>query len=320
MEHRTLGRNGELSVSLLGLGCNNFGERLDANASMAVIDAALGSGVNLLDTAAAYGNGRSEEIIGTALRGRRHSVSIATKFGYPSPGQPKEGLARAAEIRHQVEGSLRRLQTDYIDLYQLHTPDMATPIEETLDALESLHRAGKIRCSGASNFAPRDAVAADLAARALHLDGFACHQNELNLLRRSASSSLLPLLQDRSLGFVPYFPLANGLLSGKYGLDTEVPPSTRLSLNPRWRERYLTPENLREVSRLNDLAVARGITLLELAFGWLAQFVPVRSIIAGAMSVEQVRLNAASLGWRPNADDLAAIAMPPHRPTESNAA
>jgi aryl-alcohol dehydrogenase-like predicted oxidoreductase len=307
MEMRTLGGSSGIYVSLLGLGCNNFGDRLDRKRSLNVIHAAIDAGLNFLDTAPIYGSGQSEEIVGNAVRNRRPKLILATKFGYPQPGESSAGLASAAAIVTQVEASLRRLRTDYIDLLQLHLPDLTTPWEETLAALDRLQQLGKVRCVGAANLDVTQISLTDDLAAVRGLRGFVCHQNEMSALHSSASQLLLPNLERRSLGFLPYFPLANGLLTGKYGFGMPLPEGTRLTQHERWRNRYLTDGNLRRVSRLRQYAETHGRTLLELALGWLAGHPAVRSVIAGAMSSEQVHGNATSLGWTLSGSEIAEV-------------
>jgi aryl-alcohol dehydrogenase-like predicted oxidoreductase len=300
MRARRLGTS-ELEVSVVGLGCNNFGGRIDEAASKAVIDAALDSGITFLDTADVYGNrGGSEEIIGRALAGRRDRVVLATKFGHDlGDGETHRGAR--AYIRKAVETSLRRLQTDWIDLYQYHRPDGVTPVAETLGALDELVREGTVRAIGSSNFTGGLVEEADAAARAGELTPFVSEQSQYSWLRRDAEDELIPACERLGIGFIPYFPLASGLLTGKYRLGGPAPEGTRL------HGRELDEADLERVERLEELGRERGVTLLELAVGGLAAQPAVASVIAGATRPEQVRANAAAGSWEPSADDLAAL-------------
>jgi aryl-alcohol dehydrogenase-like predicted oxidoreductase len=303
-------RIGSLEVSLVGLGCNNFGGRLDAAQSTAVIHAALDTGVTLLDTADVYGGTRSEEIIGDALVGRRERVVLATKFGMPLPdgsGGAKPAGASPAYVRKAVEDSLRRLKTDRIDLYQLHRPDPGTPIGETLAALDELVRAGKVREIGCSNFSAAQLGEAAAAARP-GAARFVRVQNEYSLLARDAEREVLPAASASGLAFLPYFPLASGLLSGKYKKGQPAPAGTRLAATDgRLSGRFLNDGNLARAEALAAFARAQGHTLLELAFSWLVARSAVSSVIAGATSPEQVRANVAAPSWKLSADELARI-------------
>ncbi|MDQ4078121.1 MAG: aldo/keto reductase [Chloroflexota bacterium] len=299
METRKIG---SLEVSVVGLGCNNFGRRLDAACSATVIHAALDAGITFFDTADSYGDSQSETILGRALGRRRDDVVIATKFGNPIEGQ---GQGASAEyIRRAVEASLRRLGTDRIDLYQLHKPDPAVPIEETLGALDELVQAGKVREIGCSNFSieqlrAAEAVVEDDAAR------FESVQNEYSLLQRDAEREVLPFCERQGLAFLPYYPLASGLLTGKYRQEEPVPEGTRISLD--FYSGWLNEENLARVEALIGFAEARGHTILELAFSWLLRWPSVASVIAGATSPRQVQANAAAAGWQLTEADLAEI-------------
>jgi aryl-alcohol dehydrogenase-like predicted oxidoreductase len=293
----------DLFVSAVGLGCNNFGVRCDLEQSRTVVDQAIASGITLFDTADNYGNrGGSEEFLGQILGPRRRNVVIATKFG---SAMDDAGLLKGASRRYvmtAVEASLKRLRTDWIDLYQLHRPDPETPIEETLRALDDLVRAGKVRYIGASNFTAADALAADRIARAHGLHRFASIQNEYSLLARSVEHELIPALTSCELGLLPYFPLASGLLTGKYQPD-RVPEGSRLA-TPRPHERtFITDANWPAVARLEQFAHSRGRTLLELAFGWLLAQPCVASVIAGATRPEQIVQNVAAAHWQVSAED-----------------
>jgi aryl-alcohol dehydrogenase-like predicted oxidoreductase len=290
---------GSLEVSLAGLGCNNFGWRIDAAGTAAVVNTAIDSGINLFDTADIYGGGQSEEYLGRALKGRRDKVLIATKFGMKM-GDGKEG-GKPAYIRQAVEDSLRRLGTDHIDLYQIHQPDASTPIAETLGALADLVKAGKVREIGCSNFS-----AAQLREAAQFKGAhFASVQNNYSLFHREPEAEVLPECERLGIAFLPYFPLANGLLSGKYRQGQPFPKSSRAE--DGFGPKVFTEENLAAVDSLRTFAESRGHTLLELALSWLASKPVIASIIAGAKTPEQVKVNASSVNWRLTEADLAAV-------------
>ena len=272
-------RIASLEVSVVGLGCNNFGGRLDRQGARSVVAAALDAGVNFFDTADMYGDTRSEELLGEALGARRDQAIVATKFGWRIDDQ-RHG-AKPAYVRRAVEDSLRRLGTDRIDLYQLHVPDPETPIEQTLAALDELVRGGKVREIGCSNFSAAQLREAQAAVR----PGAACFvsvQNEYSLLQREPERDVLPECERQGLAFLPFFPLASGLLTGKYKRGGEVPADTRFAKAPGLRDRYATPRNEDIVEKLQAFAQARGHTLLELALSWLAARPNVASVIAGA--------------------------------------
>jgi aryl-alcohol dehydrogenase-like predicted oxidoreductase len=307
MRYRPLGNSG-LVVSVVGLGCNNFGRRLDVEQTRNVVDAAIDSGVTLLDTAETYGGrGRSEEILGEVLAGRRDQVVLATKFG--SQGSDMGyGLAAGAKggrayIRRAVEHSLRRLQTDYIDLYQIHTPDPVTPIEETLGALGELVQAGLVRYIGHSNFNAVQIATAASAARELTTSPFISAQNHWSLLERDAELEIVPAAVQFGLGVLPYFPLANGLLTGKIRRGAPPAKGTRLAD----RSEYITDEKLDKVEALASFAEQRGRSMLDAAIGGLAALPGCTSVIAGATSAEQVRANAAAGDWQPTEAELAEL-------------
>jgi aryl-alcohol dehydrogenase-like predicted oxidoreductase len=294
---RPLGATG-LEVSVVGLGCNNFGGRIDEPASRAVIDAALDAGVTFFDTADVYGRGGgSEEIIGRALRGRRDRVVLATKFGHDF-GRSETERADGPHIRAAVEASLRRLETDWIDLYQYHRPDPKTPVEETLGALHELVQEGTVRAIGSSNFSAELVAEADAAAREHGLTPFATEQSQYSWLRRDAEDELLPACERFGIGFIPYFPLASGLLTGKVRRDRPPEPGTRLY------GRDVRDDDLDRVEQLSALAESFGVSLLDLAIGGLAAQPGVLSVIAGATKPEQVRANAAAGAWDPSAEQL----------------
>ena len=307
MELRNLGRSG-LRVSAIGLGCNNFGGRIGLEASRAVVHAALDAGITLFDTADAYGErGGSESALGEILGPRRKDIVLATKFALPMDDAETLKGASRRYIVQAVEASLRRLRTDWIDLYQQHRPDPLTPIEETLRALEDLTRAGKIRYAGCSNLPAWQVVEAAWTARHLGMPGFVSCQDELSLLVRGNEAELMPAMRAYGLGLLPYFPLASGLLTGKYRRNQPMPEGARLTGTQRLADRYLTDANWSAAERLADFAEARGHTLLELAFSWLLAQAPVASVIAGATKPEQISANVAAGGWALTADDLAEI-------------
>ncbi|HEX6693762.1 MAG TPA: aldo/keto reductase [Longimicrobiales bacterium] len=288
-------RIGSLSVSVAGVGCNNFGRRVDVAGTAAVVDAALDAGINFFDTANMYGHGRSEEYLGRALGGRRSSVIVATKFGSEMPGQPKG--ASPALIGAAVEASLKRLGTDYIDLYQLHEPDSTVPIAETLGALDELVKQGKVREIGCSNFDSMMLLEANTATPHGHAK-FASVQNELSILRQRDVEDGLQRAAALGMAYLPYYPLASGLLTGKYRLDQPLPEGTRLREPQAHYAKFLERENLETVERLIAFAEARGRSILDLAFAWLLSFPTVASVIAGARSPEQARANADAVEWR----------------------
>jgi len=291
---------GSLEVSLAGVGCNNFGWRIDADGTAAVVSAAIESGINFFDTADIYGGGQSEEYLGRALKGRRDKVLIATKFGMKM-ADGKEG-AQPAYIRDAAEDSLRRLETDHIDLYQIHKPDPSTPIADTLGVLDELVKAGKVREIGCSNFSAeqlREAARIQSGAR------FVSVQNNYSLLHREPEAEVLPECQRLGMAFLPYFPLANGLLTGKYRKDQPFPKSSRGE--DGFGPKVFTDENLALADDLRRIAESRGHTLLELAMAWLASKNVVASVIAGAKTPEQVKANASAVAWRLTETDLGAV-------------
>ncbi len=294
-------RIGSLEVSVVGLGCNNFGWRIDAAATARVVDAALDAGINFLDTADIYGSGASEQFLGDALKDRWDRVVIATKFGMKM-GEGREG-AKPGYIRQAVEDSLQRLRTDRIDLYQLHRPDPKTAIGETLEALDALVKAGKVREIGVSNFsAEQIREAEDATAEGARV---ASVQNEYSLLQREPEREVLPECERRGIAFLPYFPLANGLLTGKYRPGQPLPAGSRGEAG--WGPKVFTPENLQTAESLREFAESRGRSLLELAFAWLASRPAVASVIAGAKSPEQARSNAHAADWRLDESEIAAV-------------
>jgi aryl-alcohol dehydrogenase-like predicted oxidoreductase len=301
-ETRTLG--GVLAVTVVGVGCNNFGRRLDAEGTARVVHAALDAGINFFDTADLYGNGQSEEMLGAALHGRRDSAVIATKFGHQALGPDRSGASRRW-IRIAVEESLRRLGTDWIDLYQMHTPDPNTPIDETLETLTELVSEGKIRCAGSSNLDGWQIADADWIARSRGLTRFVSAQNRYNLLDRAVEDGVIPACEHFDVGMIPYSPLANGLLTGKHRRGQPPVPGTRLATAPGANaDAWLTDHNFDIVEALERFAEERGVVLLDVAIGGLAAQPQVVSVIAGAMSPEQVVANAQAGRWRPTAADL----------------
>jgi aryl-alcohol dehydrogenase-like predicted oxidoreductase len=302
MRKRRLGKEGP-EVSVVGLGCNNFGMRVDLDGTRAVVDAALDAGVTLFDTADIYGNkGGSESFLGEVLEGRRDRVVLATKFG-GDMGDGTKARGSSAYIHKAVDGSLQRLRTDVVDLYQYHTPDHVTPFEETFGALDELVRAGKVRYVGQSNLDAAQIEEVDAICRE---HGFArpvSAQNQYSLLRREAEEQLLPTCERLGLGVLPYFPLASGLLTGKYRRGEQRPEGTRLA----GRDEVFTEETFDRLEALEEFAKERGVTLLQVAIGGLLAQPAIASVIAGATKPEQVRANANPAEWEPTAEDLAAL-------------
>jgi aryl-alcohol dehydrogenase-like predicted oxidoreductase len=298
---RPLGDSG-LEVSTVGLGCNNFGRRVDLDGTRAVVDAALEAGVTFFDTADIYGTGQSEELLGKALEGRRDDVVLATKFGMDM--QDGKGPRGSRDyIRQAAEASLRRLGTDVIDFYWYHRPDGETPIAETLGALDELVRAGTVRAIGASNFSAAQIEEADGVAREQGFTRFSAIQNEYSLLVREAEAEVLPACRRLGLGFVPFFPLASGLLTGKYRRGEQGPAGARLS----GRDEIATDEQFSLVDSLSQYARERDLSLLDVAIGALIARQEVSSVIAGATKPDQVRGNAAAAAWTPSAADLESL-------------
>ncbi len=296
MEQRSIG---QLSVSVVGLGCNNFGRRLDAQGTAAVVHACHDAGIDFFDTADVYGDGLSEEYLGKALEGRRANVTIATKFG--APNSADDGFKRGSPewVREALDRSLARLGTDRIDLYQIHFPDPEVPIAETLSALHEAVQAGKVREIGCSNFGSGRLVEADDASREADLSRFVSVQNRYSVLTRDPEAKVVPACKQLGVGLIPYFPLESGLLTGKYRQDTDLPEGTRLAAMPDdQRERFMSDPTLVKVERLRDHAESHGHTLLELAISWLTSNAIVPSVIAGATKPEQVHANAAAASWQ----------------------
>jgi aryl-alcohol dehydrogenase-like predicted oxidoreductase len=307
MQIRNLGGSG-LRVSAVGLGCNNFGQRIDLEASRKVIHKAIDLGITLFDTADVYaGMGGSETVLGQVLGDRRKDIVLATKY---SKAMSTDGTRQGASRRYiiaAVEASLTRLKTDYIDLYQQHDYDSLTPIEETLRALDDLIRQGKVRYIGNSNFPAWRIAEAELTARHMNVSPFVSCQDEYSLVVRGLENDLLPAARQYNLGVLPFFPLASGLLTGKYKRGEAAPDDTRFNKIPRLRERYVTPRNEEIVEKLQAFAQTRGHTMLELAFSWLASRPQVSSVIAGATRIEQVEQNVKAIGWTLSAEEIAEI-------------
>ncbi|MBC5806447.1 MAG: aldo/keto reductase [Candidatus Eremiobacter antarcticus] len=307
MELRNLGSSG-LRVSVVGLGCNNFGSRIDQDAAREVVDKAIDLGVTLFDTADIYGNrGGSERALGEILGERRKHLVLATKFGGDMDEAKLLCGASRRYVMSAVDASLQRLQTDWIDLYQVHVYDSKTPIEETMRALDDLVQAGKIRYIGCSNFSAWQVVDANWTAKHLGLNAFISCQDEYSLVEREPERELLPAMEALGLGLLPYFPLASGLLTGKYRRGQPAPEGTRFAKTPHLAERYGTEKHWTIVEQLREFAAQRGRSLLELAFSWLAAQPLVGSIIAGATKASQIDQNVRAVAWALSAQDLEEI-------------
>ncbi len=305
MRYRRMGSSG-LKVSVVGLGTNNFGRRIDEAASIRVLHAALDRGINFIDTADVYGTGASEEFIGRGLKGRRGEAIIATKFGMSMGEGPYRTGGSRLYIRKEIEDSLRRLATDYIDLYQMHRYDPDTPLDETLSTLNDLVHEGKVRYIGCSNFSGWQIADADWIARTHGWTSFVSAQNRYSLLDRSVEKEVIPACERFGLGMIPWGPLASGLLTGKYRRNEAAPSGSKLS-NPAMGDRFLTPENFDRVEALERFAEDRGISLLQVALGGLAAQPQVATVIAGATSPEHVEANVEAGLWEPTAEDLEEI-------------
>ena len=298
MEIVDLGESG-LRVSRVGIGCNNFGGRIGAEETRAVVEAALEAGITFFDTAEIYGNGGgSERLLGEILEGRRDQVVLATKFAW----EADVGLASAENVRKSIAGSLERLRTDYVDLYYQHRPDATTPLEETLGALDELVREGKVRAIGCSNFSAEQLAEADRVAREQGTVRFTVLQNQYNLLRRDADADVLPLCRELGVSFVPYFPLASGLLTGKYRRGEPAPEGTRLA------GREIDQTQFDRIEALARFAEEHGHTPSELAIAALASTPGIDTVISGATKPEQVRANAAAASWQLSSEELEALA------------
>jgi len=298
---RALG-DSRVKVSVVGLGCNNFGRRVDLEGTRAVVDAALDEGVTFFDTANTYGRGQSEEFLGEVLEGRRDKVTLATKFGMDM-GDGKGPRGSRDYILQAIEASLRRLRTETIDIYWYHRPDGVTPIAETLEALDELVRRGSVRAIGASNFSAQQLEEADAVSRERGLTRFTAVQNEYSLLVRDAERDVLPACERLGIGFVPFFPLASGLLTGKYRRGQAGPSGARLSD----RDEIASDEQFDLIDALQGYADARGVSLVDVAIGALIARPVISSVIAGATKPEQVRANAAAARWQPSDEDLAEL-------------
>jgi len=308
MEQRNLGKSG-LQVSVVGLGCNNFGGRIDLAATRKVVHKALDLGITFFDEADTYGDprGSSESCLGEILGDRRKDIVLATKFARPMDAAGRYQGASRHYIMAEVEASLRRLKTDWIDLYQQHQPDPLTPIEETLRALDDLVRQGKVRYIGCSTLPGWQVVEAQWTAKYHGLHHFVSCQEEYSLLARRLDHEMMPMLESYGLGLIPFAPLASGLLTGKYQPGRPLPDGARLSYMTRAADRYLTDDNWAIVERLDRFAAERGHSLLELAVSWLARRPQVASVIAGATRPEQVEANVAAAAWALTAEDMREI-------------
>ena len=306
MEYRNLGRSG-LEVSIVGLGTNNFGQRMDYGRAEAVVLECLNQGINFFDTADIYGGrGPSEEFLGRALKGHRADAVIGTKFASPMGEGPMQKGGSRRYIMQAVEDSLRRLETDYIDFYQVHRPDPNTPDEETLRALDDLVSSGKVRYLGNSNYAGWQIAHNHWISETRGYAPFIAAQNEYSLLDRRIEAEVVPAAQKFGLSIIPFFPLASGLLTGKYKRGAERPEGARLSQGPQ-ADRLLTDKNFDTVEKLDAFAQSAGHSLLELAFSWLASLDYVGSVIAGATSPDQVKANAQAASWRLTAEEMAEV-------------
>jgi aryl-alcohol dehydrogenase-like predicted oxidoreductase len=306
METRKIG---SLDVSIVGLGCNNFGMRIDEKGTKAVVDACIDAGINFFDTADVYGGrGKSEEFLGKALGPRRDDVLIATKFGSPMSDDNQSQGGSPRWIKQAVEDSLRRLGTDRIDLYQHHFPDRDTPFDETLAALDSLVKEGKVREIGCSNYAGKHIKKCTGISKDKGLARFVSAQNNYSLLERSPEPDVIEACENNGLGFLPYFPLASGLLTGKYASKEDRPEGTRITLMaqamPDRAEQVLTDENFAIIGKLRAFAEEHGHTLLDLAMSWLASKPVISSVIAGATKPEQVKANVEAASWRLTDDEM----------------
>ena len=308
MEYRTVGRSG-LQVSIVGLGCNNFGMRIDAAAAQAVVNRALDLGVTLFDTAELYGMGASEEMLGKALGSKRQDVVVATKFGMPTAGLKAPGCGSRRYIMSAVEKSLKRLGTDYIDMYMVHFPDPVTPVEETARALDDLVRAGKIRYAALSNVSSWQLVEAAFTTKIGGYSPYIAFENEWSLVDRSIEKDVLPAALKYGYGILPYFPLAGGFLTGKYRQGEAMPAGGRLTEGALagLAGKYITERNWGILAKATAFAESRGHTVLELAMGWLLAQPGVPSIISGATTPEQVEANVAAANWKLTPEEVAEV-------------
>jgi aryl-alcohol dehydrogenase-like predicted oxidoreductase len=304
LEYRNLGKSG-LQVSVVGLGCNNFGGRVDAQRTVEVVNKCIDMGITLFDTADAYGRGKSEEFMAPALKAHRRNIVVATKAGVPMGEGPYFSGASRKYLMDALDDSLRRLETDYIDLYQMHVPDARTPIDETLRALDDMVRSGKVRYIGCSNYSGWQIVEAMWTAKTEYLTPFISAQNQYSLLERAIETEVAPACLKYGLGVLPYFPLASGFLTGKYRKDEQMPEGARLSApNNPFASRILNDRNYETLTSLEDFATARGHSMVELAFGWLASQPYVGSVIAGATRPEQVEENARAADWKLTPEEM----------------
>jgi aryl-alcohol dehydrogenase-like predicted oxidoreductase len=308
MQHRNLGSS-SLRVSIVGLGCNNFGGRIDLEATRKVVDKAIETGITLFDTADAYGEpkGGSEECLGAILSTRRKQIVLASKCGLPMDESGTRQGASRRYITQAIEASLKRLRTDWIDLYQIHRPDPKTPIEETMRTLQDLIQQGKVRHIGCSNFSAAQLAEAQTCAKQASLTPFVSAQDQYSLLVRDIEGELSPSIKKHGLGLLPYFPLASGLLTGKYKRGAPMPEGSRLAYSQRHINRFGHDANMQAVEQLEAFVTQRGHTLLELAFGWLLSKPFVASVIAGATKPEQIEANVAAAGWIPSAEECTEV-------------
>jgi len=302
METRRIGGESGFDITVVGLGCNAFGRRIDQEASTKVINGALDAGITFFDTAEGYGNGLSEIYIGNALKGHRDQVKLATKVGYNMLHVKGKGKGSRENIRVAIDLSLENLQTDYVDLYQLHRPDPSTPIEETLGAFDELRAEGKIRLFGCSNYSGEQMSEAVAAAEAAGYQGFVTAQNKWNVLQREIENDLIPVCADNTIGVLPFYPLEMGLLTGKYRRGEGAPAGTRLDGDAR-----LSSADFDTLEALENFAQACGYDLITLAVSWLASQPVTVSVIAGATRYEQMAQNAAAASWKMTAEDLTEI-------------
>lgn len=306
MQYRTLG-NSDLKLSVLGVGCNNFGGRTDIETTKRVIHHAIDIGVNHFDTADVYGGeGKSEDFMGQVIGDKRSKMILATKFGLPMAAG--SGGSRNY-VKRAIEASLKRLRTDYIDLYYLHKPDHKTPIEETLGALDDLKRQGKIRWYANSNMESSEIDAADAAAKKNKLTPFVAAQDELSLIKRGTERERIPAMQRHNLAFIPYFPLASGLLTGKYKRNQPLPAGTRLSSAGRLADVFMNDTNMELTYKLGDFCDKRGLRMLDVAFAWLLAKPYITSVIAGAVKTDQIDANAKATDFTLSAADIAELDM-----------
>ncbi len=313
MEFRNLGKSG-LQVSVAGLGCNNFGGRIDADQTRAVVHTALDEGITFFDEANIYGGrGRSEEMFGKALGNRRHEIVLASKAGMAMGAGPYNIGGSRRHIIASCEASLRRLNTDYLDLYYIHTPDSSTPEQETLEAFDTLVRSGKVRYIGCSNYAGWQLADALGISREHGLASYICAQNQYNLLDRSIERELIPACRHFNVSIVPFYPLAGGFLTGKYRPDSAPPKGTRLATTQRLADQVLTERNFAILQRLEKFVAERGHSLLELAVSWLAAQPQVASVLCGATRPEQVSENVRAFSWKLSSDELKEVDKLTHR-------